>query len=37
MKNQYRGGLPKKGGTGTVCRFKGILDKKEGVVFLRLG
>ena len=37
-KNQYRvGGLPKKGGPWTVCRFKGEggLGKREGVVFLK--
>ena len=37
-KNQYRvGGLPKKGGPWTVCRFKGGggLGKREGVVFLK--
>ena len=33
-KNQYRRGnfLKKGGGAWTVCRFKGGLDKKEGVV-----
>ena len=31
MKNQYIGGLPKKGG----YLKGGTLDKKEGVVFLR--
>ena len=41
MKNQYRGGgLPKKGGwvgggAWIVCRFKGGLARKRGVVFLR--
>ena len=31
MKNQYRGGIPKKGGgASTVCLFKGGLGKKEG-------
>ena len=31
------GGLPKKGGPWTVCRFKGGggLGKREGVVFLK--
>ena len=36
MKNQYKGGLLKKGGGGalTVCQFKGGLGKKEeGVCF----
>ena len=29
-KNQYRGGLPKKGETWTVCQFKGGLARKRG-------
>ena len=34
MKNQYRGGdCLKRWGAWTVCRFKGGLGKKEGVVF----
>ena len=37
MKNQYRGGLPKKRGAWTVCRFKGAWQERgigvfEGVV-----
>ena len=36
-KNQYRGGLPKKGETWTVCQFKGGLARKRGGVFLRGG
>ena len=37
MESQYRGrDYLKMGGRGwTVCRFKGGLGKKEGVVFLR--
>ena len=35
MKNRYRGGDYLKRGAWTVCRFKGELGKKEGVVFLR--
>ena len=34
-KINIEGRLPKKGGTWTVCRFKGGLGKKEKVVFLR--
>ena len=30
----YRGGLSKKGGAWTVCRYKGGLGEKEGVVLL---
>ena len=37
MKNQYIGGIAKKVGAGTVCRFKMGLGKKEGVVFLKGG
>ena len=38
MKSQYTGGLPKKGGTWSVCRFKGGgLGKKGGVMFLSGG
>ena len=34
MKSQYTGGLPKKGGTWSVCRFKGGgLGKKGGLCF----
>ena len=29
-KTNIKGGLPKKGGLDSVCRFKGGLDKKEG-------
>ena len=30
---EFRGRIVKKGGAWTVCRFKGELGKKEGVVF----
>ena len=37
QKTNIEGGLPKKVGAWTVCRFKGGLGKKEGMVFLRGG
>ena len=37
-KTKYRGGIAKRGGTWTVCRFKGGLSEKEGgIVFEREG
>ena len=35
LKPNTEGGLPKNGGTWTVCRFNGGLGKKEGITFLR--
>ena len=37
QKTNIEGGLPEKVGAWTVCRFKGGLGKKEGMVFLRGG
>ena len=33
MKNQYVGGLPKKGELRKFCRFKGDLARKRGAFF----
>ena len=35
MKNQHREELPKKVRTWTICKFKGGLAEKEGMVSLR--